>query len=251
MMRTTTIRQPSRRTRAGRAALAAALATALAAGAASEARAAEPRLYLSWRAPEGSPRATRAVHPGCVDTTGHRDTLWLAVDPGRDSTAMLGVKAILAFRPAAGETLSTHWTLGEGVQLHRLRIDFDPDSLPPQSEVWHHGAAGGGYFTRSPHLATLMVIGAISATAPATVRGGRPYVFARILLPHPEVPTENCAQAVCVEWESGSIAYGIGDEPNVTLGERFVTWNASGDPCARWRGAAAPAPWQPGQSPKR
>lgn|GEM_PF-5458759 len=208
----------------------------------------EPRLFLTWRAPEGDPRAVRAVEAPCRAARGHRDTLWLAFDPGRDSTRLLGLTATLAIRPAAGDTLSPHWDFGEGAALKRLRVDFDPDSLPGRARTWPSAGVGGGHYRRTPSLGTLFVVYAVPESAAAVVRGGRTYVFARIILPHPLQETESCGQAVCVAWESGTIAYGYGDEPRVQHGERFVTWNARGDLCAPWRGAAAPAPWTPARA---
>jgi hypothetical protein len=228
-----------------------ALAAAALLAPASPGHAAEPRVFLSWRAPEGSARAVREVRPGCADTTGHRDTLWVSFDPGRDTTTILGLRVEIVFRAAAGETLSSHWDLGEGTQLTRIRIDFQPDEIPGDAELWSEGASGGGFFRRTPSQGTLTVIGAIPATVVRRVHGGRPYVFARVLIPHPRRAVEHCDQAVCIALESASIGYNVGDDPPVTAGERFVTWNPAGDPCERWRRATRHEPWRPGSRTAR
>jgi hypothetical protein len=221
-------------------------ATARPDSAAADTAAFTPRLLLSWRAPYGAPRALETLTMACGDTT-REDTLYLCMDPGRDAPRFLGYTATLAFHPSAPERLPAHWRFGRGVVgLRHLRVLTDPDSSRGVPSAFQ--AVGIAQHAADVDSATARVrlIHAVADFTAAPVRNGRVYLLARIAIPRPPRGDEACRAALCVEWVSGSLAFGPGDEPSVRRGDRFVSIGAPRSTvCAARAGSQGLPRWQP------
>lgn len=204
------------------------------------------RLYLTWRAPYGQPRATENIMAPCGDST-KVDTLWMTFDPGKPAPGFLGMTGFLAIHPFPGDTLDAYWNFGEGQKVRRLRVQLDPDSVPGMRSAWKTKGMGGfGYF-HSPTLGSIRMVQAVAMQMSGPIEPGL-YPLARVLVPRPAASSGPCSHPVCIEWQSSSIAFSEGDDPNVTRGQRFVSWNATSghDPCGALRQVTAPVrSWKP------
>lgn len=208
------------------------------------------RIYLTWNAPYGQPRASESLSAPCGDTT-RVDTLWMCFDPGKASAGYVGMTSTVSLWPADGDTLGPHWDFGHGQAVKRLRIEFNPDSVRGTKRAWHDGGIGRfGYF-RGPTSGSIRLIQAVGTRDAIPVEPGGVYALARVLVPRPSKESDACAHPVCIEWQWATMAYGEGDEPQVHHGARFVSWNAprGKDACGTMRQAGAPRSWRPGQAP--
>src|SRR5262245_46036945 len=95
---------------------------------AAPARAGEPRLFATWKAPYGQPRATGQLTYACADTS-RRDTLFLTYTTGKDSPFFIGLEAQLYMRAASGDSLQDFWKL-DGPGANNVMVDFSTDSIP-------------------------------------------------------------------------------------------------------------------------
>ena len=130
------------------------------------------RLYLTWDAPYGMPRASR-THTPHAHNPAAEDTLWLCFLPGRTSPGFLGYTADLTFRAAPGDTLGPWWHMdGKGVNKGELSIDFGPDSTFVQAQPWAVGGYGGGIINRTPASARVTIVFAVSYTDAVPPRPG-------------------------------------------------------------------------------
>jgi hypothetical protein len=179
------------------------------------------------------------------------DTLYLCFDPGRDSTTITAVDALLWFRPAPGDTLDRHWWFESHSNPANLRVHYNPDGVIGASRVWSSDGIGGARSHSTPAEAFTRMVYAVRTMDRATIYGGRVYCFTRVLVPRP--PRKDiCARPICIEWDWAGFAHSKGDKEQCRRGSRFVTWNpGSKDPCAAEREKARVSPWLGPSSPKR
>lgn len=216
-----------------------------------EPRGASARIDLTWHAPYGQRRATDQLTAACGDTT-RTDTLYMCLDPGKGADQLVGLTATVYFWAASGETLGTHWSFGDGQNFKRLKVQFNPDSVPGAGPLCPGAPVARASYTRTPASGKLMLIVAVPESQPQPVRGGTIYTLARLLVPRPAFQYPGCDRGICIEWALCSIAYDATDEPQVNRGQRFVTWNSpNGKACAPLRAFAAPLPWKPPPTQQR
>ncbi|MEO5618817.1 MAG: hypothetical protein ABIS67_13705 [Candidatus Eisenbacteria bacterium] len=210
------------------------------------ARAAEPRLVLSWKAPFGTPGAASAIEAGCGDTT-VVDTLYLSFDPGKDAPDFRGASANLYFHAQEGATLGDYWKQGGGgVNGAPLRVIFESDEDRGFMTPWNSQGAGAPFYDFVGGSGRLRIIYAIAGGSP--VRAGKLYGLARVLVRRAAEGTSGCGAPMCVEWHSAMFAYSVGEERGVNKGDRWVSLNSPGGKvCESSRGVAGVKTWRPGQ----
>jgi len=207
----------------------------------------EPRLYLAWHAPYGSPRATDALSIRCGD--GGRDTLFLTYETGVDTTQFCGLEGVLLFRAPASDSLSAYW---RNLEID-LQTQFFGDSIPDCTRPWigSNSMSFGLYdFTQmSGRLQLSHVRPPIHAVA---VRDSVHYLFARVLIPHPPAGFPRCDQPICIEWVQGQLLMDPTARTSVMAGRRgrtFVSMNSrGGEVCAPFKPefpTKKPKAWQP------
>lgn len=205
---------------------------------------AEPRVYLSWNAPWGSPRARSFIVPDCADTT-HDDTLYVCFDPGRDTT-LVGVTAQLWFRPGDKDTLGHAWHFDDH-SVPRLRAHFGDQPACGALTPWGGLGAGGARYHSLTDAGALRMIWAVAANQVAHVDSGRVYLFARVMVPRPRDPSE-CRRSLCIEWSSSLISFGGRGAVQAASVARSVAWNsAGGAACAGAGDNPLLKPWTPPQ----
>ncbi len=205
---------------------------------------ADPQLFLSWRAPYGSPRAAESVTAACGDTA-TADTLYLTYLTGRDSQFFVGVEATVYFRAATGDTLGPFWQFDKGSD--GLHVEFNADSVPGCTRPWKGGTGfGGQVYDRTAGSGRLRLFNVLPIGQPVPVRDSTLYLLARFLLRHPPARLPRCDQPICIEWATGELVL---DSTAVTKasrgGSRFVAWNSPKGPvCSPFR-PQGPEPWKP------
>ncbi len=203
------------------------------------------RVTLSWNAPPGQPRATASLLGACGDTAA-TDTLYLCMVPGQDSPTLYAFEAELRFRPTAPDSLADYWRATQrGGDLRQFVARFAPDSMAGAATPFPVPGIGLQKSDLVPGGARLRMIFAVASTAATPVRAGQTYVLATVLVHRPPPRDAACAQPLCVEWVTGTLAWSLAYEPTVTRGERFVGLHAPVDGvCAAWSGARV-KPWSP------
>lgn len=185
------------------------------------------RLYASWHAPYGDPRASDTLFTSCDDTS-HTDTLYLAFEFQRPVPDITVIQASIYFRPQVGDTLREFWFFKSGSANEKsLYIDFapyqgggcrSPWNDPGIYEVQYDRRSGGGRLELTyyiPFENTLAV--------DTDVR----YCLARVRILHRRSQLPGCGQPVLIEWGSAHIGFATGREISVNAGEqRALRWNA-------------------------
>lgn len=214
----------------------------------------EPRIYLSWNAPWGTPGASDTLSTDCADST-RVDTLYLSFEPGRDATQFYGMYARLYFRPQLGDTLGMFWHLKRGEENQgTLWAWFDPDGSFPCPRPWTAHGMGVPVWYTSPQAGRLDLVYAVRLDAASPVKAGTRYCFARVEFKERWPWLHGCRQPVCIEWESARLSFGFADESRkeiqATRGERFVSWNSPGGAVTEpYRRRVRPRAWQPPAGP--
>lgn len=210
----------------------------------------EPRLYLSWNAPYGMPRAADRVVVDCLDTT-RVDTLYLSFETGRDASRFYGMYARLYFHPAQGDTLGTYWHWERGWwNQGNLRVEFDPDGTFPCAQPWTRGGFGAPSYEFKPEFGTLDLVYAVKEQDAAPISGTTRYCFGRVMLRQRKCALPGSMRPVCLEWSSARYSFGAGDVAVTRGGERFVSVNSDdGGVCAPYRAAVRPQRWLPRSQP--
>jgi hypothetical protein len=238
-------------------------ASGAAAAAAARAHAADASpgaIYLSWRAPYGSRRAAATLPGSCRDTT-VSDTLFLTVEPGKDSPTFAGFSGEIEFTPAAGETLGTYWHFErDGENASGLAMQFTPGPGFDEPAIFQSVGAGGVVYDHTPERGRLRFVYAVDFKTAAPVVAGQRYTIARIVLKQRRRGLTGCGAATCVRWRVASLAYGPRDEVTVDRGgSRVLTYGPSRNPCRErlpaWKlppGIQRPGPAPaPEQTPER
>jgi hypothetical protein len=213
------------------------------------ASAGDARLYLSWRAPYGSPRATDTAWVACGEMA-HADTLFLSFDPGRDDSTFFGMMGTVYFRAQGRDTLGPYWKTQRGqTYFPDLQISYGPDGSFEAPTPWTSSGLGVFYWDFERTSGRLRLAQGVSPAVAGPVRGGTIYTFARIVLRPPPANLALCRQPICVEWWLATLTFELdGEEPQINKGgSRFVTMNMPrGKECSDLSaGEVAPKPWSP------
>ncbi len=246
------VKAPAKASATGTAAKPAATGTAAAkpvatrAAAKPAAPAPQPRLYLSWNAPYGTPRAAASIDAACGDTSAV-DTLYLSFDPGRTVPDFRGLSANLYFHSEEGATLGEYWKQGgRGANGSPLTVSFASDPDNGFETPWITQGAGAPFYDFVSGSGRLRLIYAISVGSP--VKAGNLYGFARVFVRRPAAGIGGCGAPMCVEWHSSWFAYSLKDEKDVNRGDRWVSINSpEGKVCRPVREVVGAKTWKPGQ----
>lgn len=203
------------------------------------------RLVLTWNAPAGAPRASLDLPPACADSA-RADTLYLCMVPGQDAPSFNGFTAELRLRPAPTDSIADHWLakLPNG-DLRPFEAWFAPDSSAEADSPFRVQGFGRMFSDVRGASVRLRLVYAVPETRAASVRSGRTYVLAAVIVTRPSKLDRACRQPFCVVWEKGTLAFQVGYEPTIERGERVVGLSAAaGQACAQW-GRLAPRAWEP------
>jgi len=210
------------------------------------ARADDAQLFLSWNAPWGGRRAQRAHEPACGDSL-RGDTLYLCMRTGRAAEKFTGFTARLLVHATGTDTLGAWWHMqGKGANPGALRVEWAalqdwPGAVAP------FRVQGQGLVQLTPEraVARLDMVYAVPLADAVPVRADAIYTLGRIVLLHrPERRLAGCDRPVVIEWQKGSLAFGLKDEPSVARGERFATFGGPYVLADAFRGPRVPA-WKP------
>ncbi len=193
------------------------------------------RIFLSWDAPWGMPRASRTHWPKSGDPRA-ADTLWLCLLPGRTSVGFLGFMADLYFRAAPGDTLGPWWHMEHGAPNNGGVIaEFGPDDESfPQRQPWKSSGIPYAKMDRTPGSAHLQLLFAVPYTQAAPVIPDSIYTLCRVIFRHRR-NLPGAGQPVCIEWGSSSLDYWLKDSVGCNRGERFVSYASDRDVCETFR----------------
>ena len=231
---------------ASAAALLAALGLLLLAPPAPRAVSDESQIYLSWRAPYGSPRALQDLAVAAGDTT-REDTLYLTCDIGTDSPQLNSMTGRLLVHAKIGDTLSSYWHFGHATEdPQRVRVLWGSDSARAVRFPWSGARGMGGiHYDCDAGTGELRLIYAVPDDQARPVAYGDRYVLARLVFQRPAAAAD-VRHPVCIEWARATLGLTLNFEPEVTRGDRFVSWNARGVAvCGDFRGPLKPKVWKP------
>lgn len=210
------------------------------------------QLFLSWSAPWGAKRAQRSRVPACADST-VEDTLYLSFLPGRRAERFTGFTAQVFLRATGADTLGTWWHLeGKGGEnAGSLRAEWSAAPGFGWRQPFPVMGQGFALLDRTPRAVRLRLIYAVPLDQAGPVAPDSLYALGRVIFRHrPERRLAGCGQPVCVEWASGTLAFGPKDEPQVSRGERFVGYGGPYALCEPFKGPHL-RPWKPRATPAR
>jgi hypothetical protein len=195
---------------------------------------AQPRIYLAWHAPYGSPGARANLDLACGDTS-RADTLFLSFKSGRDLPRFFAMWGRLLFHPAAGESLGAFWNYGhEGANQGGIGIQLEPDGSFPGPQPWVHN--GGGAVIYESHRDTSNLDMIYAVTTP--ISGRTHYCYARVLFYHRRCQLPGFRQPVCIEWVEARYSGGGNDFIIAHSPGRWVSVNsADGSVCRPYQGS--------------
>lgn len=210
-----------------------------------------PRIYLSWRAPYGSPGASDTLTTAC-GRGGEKDTLYLTFETGEDSGGYFGTEAVLYFRAPVGDTLGPHWWFDR----KNLEVQFVADSVPGCVMPWQSTISMmTSFYDRSPGSGRLRLSNIRPISLPVVVRDSVPYFYARILIPRPRADVPRCDQPICVEWFIAEVCTdttATAQKFSGPGGNRFISWNSpNGEVCSSFRSLAPATARAPAAKPKK
>ena len=203
---------------------------------ASTGMAARPKVYLTWHAPYGSPRATDTLSAACGDTSG-RDTLWLSMHIGADSTNFYAYTMHLLFRAQPGDTLGPNWWFGgKEANPWNVRVEWVQDSWKDCHKPAYFAPWTTVSYDRTRESGRLYMNYTIRADRAQVVGGDTLYCLARVLFPRPRPGQANCTQPICIEWSYGQFSFDLyGDDSYPQPGsQRFVSWNSPKGQVCKW-----------------
>ena len=218
-------------------------------GGALVAQAAEPEIFLSWRAPYGEPRAVDTLVAACGDTA-RVDTLYLSFRPNANRDSLTAITSALLFHPAPGDTLEAFWGFERGATNNgNLLIMLHPDKLLDYEQPRAYSGAGQVFFTHENGRARLHMVYFVDRAVSMGVSASQVYCFARVTIRHRRCDLPGYAKPVCIELDSAYVEYSPGNNMTITTGDhRHVTWNAPRGMCAAY-GAPAQPPAVPTKAP--
>ena len=208
----------------------------------------EPKIYMAWRSPYGTPGATDTLSVPYGDTT-RVDTLFLSFETGRDAHHFFGMWGRVYIHPPFGDTLQTYWHFGRGwYNQGNMRIEFDPDGTWPCAQPWIRNGFGEAAFDfdAAGHWGRLDLIYALRGEDTAPVDAHKRYCFARIMVRQRKSDLPGAHQPACIEWEMARLNFG-GSDVLVSRGPaRFVSANSpNGAVCEPYRRSQMPRSWRP------
>ena len=214
---------------------------------APRARAVEPRTYLSWHAPYGTPGATDNISFTCGD--GVSDTLFLTYETGADTGQFCGLEAEVHFRVPAPDSLGSYWRSLE----NDIECEFLPDSIHGATRPWRGSLSlRFSFFDYANGIGRLQLSHVRPPLRPVTVRDSLPYFYARVVIPHPPAGQPRCDQPICIEWAGAQFIMDTTAATSVYAGKRghpYVTMNSpNGAVCASFLPAVVgkkPETWRP------
>jgi hypothetical protein len=199
----------------------------------------KPRLYLSWHAPYGAPRASDTLWIRSGD--GGKDTLYLTFESAEDWRQFYGLVATIFFRTAVGDSLADPW-----LEEKNLETNLMTDSIPGVRRLWR-GTQSTRYsfYDFSRGSGRLRLSNVRSPVSAVPIAKDVPYLFARVMVAHPASGVPFWNQPICVQWSdaeflpdsSGGITVHAGRE-----GRPFVSMNSAGQVCEAFRPDAPPSP---------
>lgn len=205
------------------------------------------RIYLTWDAPYGQRRArsTHAARCGEADST-RGDTLYLSCRLGRPSRGFNAFTAELRVHAAIGDTLGDWWRMERGgANAGSVVVEYGPTPPLPGRQPWGTAGRGAALLQRRAGETQLKLIYAVPYDEGVPARADSIYTLGRVIFRHRRT-LPGCERPVCIEWMSATLAYGLRDEPEVTMGERFVAWNSpDGSVCAPFRARGTARAWKP------
>jgi hypothetical protein len=204
------------------------------------------QLYLSWNAPWGMPRARLAHVPQCADSV-VEDTLFLSFYPGRASSGFMGYTAQLQLHATGSDTLGTWWHSESkgGENGGSVRVEWGPSPDMPGRQPWSTPGRGFVLSDRTPWSVRLRLLFAMTLDDAPPLDSTLTYTLCRVIFRHhPERQLAGCGQPVCIEWEKSTFGFALKDEPEVSRGERFVSYGDGGAACEAFRAARVKA-WGP------
>ncbi len=206
----------------------------------------ESQIYLSWRAPYGSPRALSDLAAAAGDTS-REDTLYLTCDLGTDSPQLNSMTGRLLVHATIGDTLSPYWHFGHATEEPlRVRVLWGSDSTRGVRFPWSHlQGLGAIHYDCDAGTGELRLIYAVPDAQARPVKYGDRYVLARLVFQRPAAAAD-ARHPVCIEWARATLGLTLNFEPEVTRGDRFVSWNARGAAvCGTFSNPLKPKAWKP------
>jgi hypothetical protein len=200
----------------------------------------DSHIHLSWRDAYGQPRAVDNLAMTC-DTT-LEDTLFLTMEPAKDSPTFNGFTATLYFHAPQGDSLSPVWRVSEKQNPEWLEVVFDTDRNAAVAAPWPRGQ-GLNTWSYDVTSGSGRLRLAFGTSKTGSTKKNHRYVLARVLIRHP-ARAPRCEQPICIEWNVANLSFDFGDEQEVNRGARFVSMNGRGA-CDGYMPAKGPAPWKP------
>lgn len=215
------------------------LALALVSCLAAPASADKPKLYLSWHAPYGQPRASDTLWVRGGD--GGKDTLYLTFESGEDWPKYYGFTGTVLFRTGVGDSLSDQW-----LDEKNIEVNYMTDSLPGARRMWRGTASTRFSFYDFMRSSGRLILSSVRHPAsPVPIKDGVPYLVARVMLAHPTTNTLRWDQPICVEWSGAEFltdSTGSSSARAAHDGRPFVSLNSPGAICEPFRPSIPPPP---------
>ncbi len=214
----------------------------------------EPKIYLAWRAPWGSPRARANLDFTCRDTAAV-DTLYLSFEFGKDWPVFCGFFGRIYFHPEANDSLGSHWHFGrDGPNPGAMQIQFEEQDEFPCALPWKRQGIGVVQYVFKPWLGELDMAYAVRPDDGISVSGRTRYCLARVLIRHRRCGMPGARQPVSVEGAEVDVSDGL--NPDIVVkkgGERFVSINSPGGAVSKpYERATKPPTWMlPIQPPRK
>lgn len=212
----------------------------------------QPELFLSWNAPWGEPRASRAIVADCSDTTGE-DTLYLTLRSPRNVLPLLGMTGTLLFEPQRGDTLGPFWNLDRtGANAGNLLVDFDLLSSESCSSPWKVLVGGRVGYSHVAGRGRLDITADVPFAHVYNLYPNECYFFGRVTLRRARASLAGCKQPMRISWIGGRVRSSRKGSESLVLGigpERTVTWNAPLKGIGTRRTRLAMETWVPRHAP--
>jgi hypothetical protein len=216
-----------------------ALALVLSCAWAAPAAAAKPRLYLSWHAPYGAPRASDTLWVRPSD--GGKDTLYLTFVSGQSWPKFYGLLGTLLFHTAVGDSLEQQW-----LDERNLQTDFMTDSIPYGRRMWRGtGSTRFSFYDFFRASGRLKFSSVRHPASPVAIQDSVPYLFARVMVAHPSADIRRWNQPICVEWTDAEFlpdSTGVVTVHSGPEGRPFVSMNSATSICDPFRPSIAQPP---------
>ena len=167
----------------------------------------DPRIFMAWRAPYGTPGALDTIDPTCPDSS-RRDTLYLSFQPTQAETAFIGIGGDLMIYAQPGDTLGSFWDMGRGGANHGgMTAYFQHGEDMPEPNPWGNGV-GNVMYERMGNSARIRFGEVMGMTAGQPIEMGKRYVVGRLVFYGRHAGLTGCDKPVCLEWRRGEFVLG-------------------------------------------